>query len=175
MAPRGERALTRRWRRGEASGGEDAIAMLRAQDINLVLLDVLMPEMDGFQVLEQMDSWEEEMDQLLMSLALVGTEFKKSYYDPVERKNVSELVFAKDLVVNYWAASLEKARRVTHVISLYENEIVERVRSGVYADFDFDKASPESKDEDAEGEEPCEDSPYTFLEQHRWWDLLSRL
>lgn len=124
----------------------------------------------SYQVLEQMDSWEEEMDQLLMSLALVGTEFKKTYYDPVEGTNVSQLVFAKDLVVHYYAASLEKARRVTHIIELYENDIIERVRGGSFSDFDFEKATPERKDKDSEDDNDP-DSPYTFLEQHRYLDL----
>ncbi len=38
----------------EAASGSEALDFLRAQDIDLVLLDVLMPGMDGYQVLEQM-------------------------------------------------------------------------------------------------------------------------
>ena len=37
-----------------AENGRQAIEMLRAQSFDLVLLDVLMPEMDGYQVLEQL-------------------------------------------------------------------------------------------------------------------------
>jgi adenylate cyclase len=38
----------------EAASGSEALVLLRAQDVDLVLLDVLMPGMDGYQVLEQM-------------------------------------------------------------------------------------------------------------------------
>lgn len=38
----------------EAENGKEALILLRSQDIDLVLLDVLMPEMDGYQVLEEM-------------------------------------------------------------------------------------------------------------------------
>ena len=38
----------------EAANGSDALKLLRSNDVDLVLLDVLMPEMDGYQVLEQM-------------------------------------------------------------------------------------------------------------------------
>ncbi|MBI4577918.1 MAG: response regulator [Planctomycetes bacterium] len=37
-----------------ACGGAEGLAMARRQPPDLVLLDLMMPEMDGFQVLEQM-------------------------------------------------------------------------------------------------------------------------
>ena len=37
-----------------AEDGRQALAMLRAQPFDLVLLDILMPEMDGYQVLREM-------------------------------------------------------------------------------------------------------------------------
>ena len=40
----------------EASGGQEALDLLQSQEFHLVLLDLLMPEVDGFQVLEQMQS-----------------------------------------------------------------------------------------------------------------------
>jgi CheY-like chemotaxis protein/GAF domain-containing protein len=40
----------------KAQNGRQALENLRAQSFDLVLLDILMPEMDGFQVLEQMKS-----------------------------------------------------------------------------------------------------------------------
>ena len=125
----------------------------------------------SYQILEQMDNWECDMDQLLFSLPLVGTMFKKTYYNPVDRKNVSELVSPNDLVVHYYAVSLAKARRVTHVTELYKNDIIERMRTGVFSEFDFEKASPERKDEDSDTDRSDDDLPYTFLEQHRFYDL----
>ena len=40
----------------QAADGVEAMKLLTGGDIDLVLLDVLMPEMDGFQVLEQIRS-----------------------------------------------------------------------------------------------------------------------
>ncbi len=52
--------LTRRLRREgyadlrEARDGREALAMLRAEPFDLVLLDVMMPEMDGYEVLRRL-------------------------------------------------------------------------------------------------------------------------
>jgi len=124
----------------------------------------------SYQILEQMDGWEDEMDQLLISLSLVGTAFKKTFYDTVEKKNVSELVFAEDFVVNYNTTTLAKARRATHVIELYKNDIVERINTGAFLDIDIDKLTAGRKDSDND-DQSDRDLPYTFLEQHRFWDL----
>jgi DNA-binding response OmpR family regulator len=37
-----------------AENGQQALEMLRAEPFDLVLLDIMMPEMDGYQVLEHM-------------------------------------------------------------------------------------------------------------------------
>jgi chaperonin GroES len=123
----------------------------------------------SYQVLEQMDSWEEEMDQLLVTAALVGCDFKKTYFNPLTAKNVSERTPAKNLVINYQAKSLEKAQRLTEIIELYPNEIEERIRAGVFSKFDYEKAG--AGDEDDSPDESDPELPHVFLEQHRWWDL----
>ena len=123
----------------------------------------------SYQLLHETVDWEEGVDQLLFTLPVVGCAFKKTYYDVNEQQNVSEMVFADDLVVSYYTKSLEKANRITHVIELTKNEIVERIRSKTFLDFDIETLGhPDAGD----GKETSdEDSPHTFLEQHRWWDI----
>ncbi len=50
----------------EADGGKAALAILREQPVDVVLLDLVMPEMDGFQVLRRMKA-----DDLLESIPVV--------------------------------------------------------------------------------------------------------
>lgn len=50
----------------EAAGGKQALDMLSSQDVHLVLLDLLMPEVDGFQVLEHM-----QRDQRLARIPVI--------------------------------------------------------------------------------------------------------
>ncbi len=123
----------------------------------------------NYQILEENKEWESDFDQLLISLALVGCVFKKIYMNQIEDHFESELVQAKDLVINYKAKSVEKASRVTHVFELTPNEIEERVRSGIFLDIEFgDPSSDEEKEKENSSDK---DRPHIFYEQHRFWDL----
>ena len=88
----------------------------------------------SYQILEEDEDWESEMDKVLITQPIIGCAFKKTYHDPVRKINVSENVLAKDLVVNYWTKSLETAPRVTHVLQMSKNEIYERVARGLWDD-----------------------------------------
>ena len=86
----------------------------------------------SYQLLEEDEDWESEMDKVLITQPIIGCAFKKTYYDPIRKHNISENVLAKDLVVNYWTKSLETANRVTHVLQMSRNEIYERVARGLW-------------------------------------------
>ena len=88
----------------------------------------------SYQLLEEDEDWESEMDKVLITQPIVGCAFKKTYFDPIKKHNISENVLAKDLVVNYWAKSLETAPRITHVLQMSKNEIYERVARGLWVD-----------------------------------------
>ena len=135
----------------------------------------------SYQLLQEMNEWEEDMDRLLITLPIVGCMFKKTYYSPVHDRNVSELVPPKYLVVDYWAKNLEDAYRKTQILELNSNQLIERVRSGIYLDVDLgDPVDPrydvrETADEivgveDASTRSDCS-KPYIILEQHTYLDL----
>jgi chaperonin GroES len=146
--------------RGKVIGSDpDNVKFDKAQRIS---------EFMSFQLLSHMDNWEEGVDQLLFTLPAIGCAFKKSYFDSIERKNVSELVFADDLVVNYFAESLERAPRVTHRIYLYHNEIVERITSGTFIKFKIAELGQATSEKTSDVDD---ETPHLFLEQHRWYDL----
>jgi chaperonin GroES len=133
----------------------------------------------SFQLLEQMDDWEEEMDRLLFALPIVGCIFKKTYYSASLERNVSEIVYPRELVVNYWSKTLEDSERITHVLHLTENDVHERVVGGIFAEEDYKKPSIEelkkrNTDEPLGQEKPqTEDEtlPFLFLEQCLYLDI----
>lgn len=146
--------------KGKVIGNDpDGLKMEKAQRISKFM---------SFQLLSHMDDWEDGVDQLLFTLPAIGCAFKKSYFSSIERKNISQLVFADDLVVNYFAESLERAPRVTHRINLYHNEIVERITSGTFIKFDIKELGQATSDKTPDVDD---ETPHLFLEQHRWYDL----
>lgn len=138
----------------------------------------------SYQVLEQDKAWEEQHDRLLINLPVVGTVFIKSFYDKARGHNVSELVLARDLVIDYWAKSVEDCPRKTHVISLSRNEIHEKVLRGTYRDvlkeaWYSQPAAPRTDDQTIKKDnrqgvttpQTDETTPFTGLEQHLELDL----
>jgi len=132
----------------------------------------------SYQLMEQMENWEEDMDKLSIIIPIVGCAFKKTYYSNIKKQNVSELVLAQDLVVDYYAKSLEDATRVTHRLSLTARDIKERQLNGIYSDVDLSPPTGSTEDNSASDlirglSEPNNDesTPYSILEQHRYLDL----
>lgn len=126
----------------------------------------------SYQVLEQMEEWEEDLDKGLVTLPIVGEMWKKTYFDPTLKRNKSCLVMSDNIAINYWAKSVNTATRITEKIWYYPNEIEEKKRSGYYSDVELflqTSSSDEKTLKMADSEDP--DKPALFLEQHRYLDL----
>lgn len=104
---------------------KDGIHQLRADRVEAHM---------SYQLLEEDEDWEAEMDKVLITQPIIGCAFKKTYYDVIKKHNISENVLAKDLVVNYWTKSLETTPRITHVLQMSRNELYERVARGLWLD-----------------------------------------
>ncbi len=124
----------------------------------------------SYQLLQEMDTWEEEMDKLLIMLPVVGTMFKKTYWDSLNEKNCSVLIMPKNLVVNYWARSLKEAERISEIIEVSPRKLKERQQADIWLDIDLGTAPmPDNNGSST----PSLDSttPYTVIEQHTFLDL----
>lgn len=114
----------------------------------------------SYQLLDEMEEWEEGVDELLHILPCTGTVHKKTYFDPMKGRNCSEIVTSDKCVVNYWAKA--DPLRITQVCEFYPHEITAKIRAGLWLDQELGMAENADNDDDA---------PHTFLEQHRFWDL----
>ena len=50
----------------------------------------------SYQIMHEMSGWEEDMDKMLMMLPVIGTMFKKTWYDKSDDKIKSQLVLPKN-------------------------------------------------------------------------------
>lgn len=123
----------------------------------------------SYQIMEEMDCWEEDMDRLLIMLPVVGTMFKKTYWDKLTEKNCSKLVMPKNLVVNYWARSLHTVERISEIIEMSPRLFKERQNSELFLDVDIGK--PTMPDDSKNAPSNDDTTPYTLIEQHTFLDL----
>ena len=132
----------------------------------------------NYQLMEKMEEYTPEFDQLLFYLPLAGSAFKKIYYDAMLERAVSKFVPAEDLVVPYYATDLKDAPRITHVLKQSENDLLKKMAAGFYKEVDLMK--PEKKDNkiqdkynELEGIKPVDtkDFIYNILEMHVDLDL----
>lgn len=123
----------------------------------------------NYQLLEQMEDWYDDQDLMTVALPVTGVIFKKSFYDALLGRNVSETIFPDRVIVNAKVRRLSKARRISHVLDPYtENDVYERKEAGYW----LEKADLGGGD-DIEGYQTTEDTDKLFqlVEQHCFFDL----
>lgn len=136
------------------------------------------------QSLDLDESFEEQHDRLLINVPIVGCAFVKTRRDTARGTNTSTLVLARDLVIDYYAKSVDGAARKTQIIPLYRNEVYERCVAGTFRDILEEPwyktpAVPQrptgseqaDKREGKAQPQADESTPLLFGEQHCWLDL----
>lgn len=136
----------------------------------------------SLQLTEDDTNWVNSDEQAKFACSLLGSAFKKTYYDSVGGINISEHVPAMDFVVDYFTKDIDKARRATHLIELSANAMQERVRRGLFCELWDGSTSAAAIEkrllaqvaDDAQGTHLVGEVPEGFfqaLEQHCWEDL----
>ncbi len=132
----------------------------------------------NYQIMDVMEEYEPEFDQMLFHLPLAGSAFKKVYYDDLLGRAVSKFVPADDLIVPYTATSLSEAEAVIHTIKISENDLRKQQVSGFYSDIELNPPAlvenkVEAKEREIEGTTKTgkPDDVYTLLECHVNLDL----
>jgi chaperonin GroES len=136
-------------------------------------------EFMNYQVTDQMSEYFDEFERMLFHLPLIGSAFKKIYFDSGLNRPVSEFVPIDQFYVSYYATDLRRADRYTHVIYRSPVEMRRDIAAGMYEDVDLPEASaPESsamtqKMDNIMGLSPSGDNDpqYVLLEQHCYLDL----
>lgn len=133
----------------------------------------------NYLITEEMEEYDPEMDQMLFYLPLSGSTFKKTYFDPLLQRPVSNFVQAQDIVVPYTATDLRTAPRITHVLKMTDNEIRKYQALEVYVDADLGPSGDADTDDVTEKTDELQgvsssgytDDTRTLLEVHVELDL----
>ena len=132
----------------------------------------------NYMLVDQMEEYTPEFDQLLFYLPISGSTFKKIYYDEIMQRAVAKFVPAQDLVVPYYATDLKDCERITHVIKMSDNEVLKKQKAGFYRDVELSVKRPEESDlkqklDEIEGVKPAGDTEFqhNILEMHVDLDL----
>ena len=100
----------------------------------------------NYLILEKMEEFDPDMDQMLFYLPLSGSTFKKVYYDEAKGRPVSKFVAAQDVVVPYTATDLVTAPRISHVLKMTDNEVRKLQVGGMYRDIELGEPGDTEED-----------------------------
>jgi hypothetical protein len=126
----------------------------------------------NYLLMEEMEEYTTDMDQMLFYLPLSGSTFKKVYYDAMMGRPCSKFIPAEDLVVPYYASDLKDCERITHIIKMTENDVNKKMAAGFYRDIELAKPNEstdqvEQKVNELQGVKRTEsDNLHTILEMH---------
>jgi hypothetical protein len=133
----------------------------------------------NYQLTEQMPEYFDEFERMLFHLPLIGSSFKKIYYDSSVQRPVSEFVPIDQFYVSYYATDLRRADRYTHVLFRSPVEMARQIEAGMYIGDDLpepympEQSALTEKMDTVLGLSPSSDTDmqYVLLEQHCYLDL----
>ena len=130
----------------------------------------------NYELTEVMVEYRNEHEKLLWSLPIVGSAFKKVYFDPSLGRQTSIFISAEDIIVPYGATDLFSAPRISHRMRKTPNHLKKLQVSGFYRDIDFEEPAmnvteiQKKKDEEM-GVNIIDDDRYLLYEVHIDYDL----
>ena len=123
------------------SGGPVRTQIVGAETPEMVAQAERVSDYMNYMLTYEMEEYDPETDQMLFYLPIVGSTFKKVYFDPLLQRAVSKFVHAEDVVVPYGATDLLTSPRITHIIHMDSNEIRKMQLAGFYRDVDLPSSS----------------------------------
>jgi hypothetical protein len=130
----------------------------------------------NYRLTEQMPEYRPEHERMLFNLGLAGSAFKKVYYDPGLRRQVSLFVPAEDVIIPYGSSGARTAERVTHLMRKTKNDVKKLQVNGFYRDVDLGEpvqihTDVEKKKAEEQGYSVNEDDRYQIAEIQVDWNL----
>ena len=96
-----------------------------------------LKEFLNYQILEEMVEYFDETERMLFALPLVGSCFRKLYFDAAVGRPVAEYVSVDQFVVSYNAPDLRRAERYAHIIYRNHDDLLGDIDAGTYRDVNL--------------------------------------
>jgi len=130
----------------------------------------------NFRLTEEMPEYRPEHERMLFNLGLIGSAFKKVYYDPSLGRQTSVFIPAEDVIIPYGSSGARTAERVTHIMRKTENDVKKLQVAGFYRDVELGEpvqthTDVEKKKADEQGYSLTDDDRYQFCEIQIDYDL----
>jgi len=132
-------------------------SVVGAQNEMLVKQSERVKDYMNYMITYEMEEYDPELDQMLFYLPVIGSTFKKVYFDPLKGRAVSKFIHAEDLIVPYGATDLLSSPRITHRITMDSNEVRKLQLNGFYRDIDLPSESESDTAAMSEVEESIDD------------------
>lgn len=100
----------------------------------------------NYEFLIENKNWLADEHKLNTIVAFWGVGFKQVYYDFITKRNCSELIHPKDVIINHNVSCLDKAPRITTKHWFSKNEIISQINAGYFLDHDLALLQSESTD-----------------------------
>jgi len=117
----------------------------------------------------QMKEYRPEHERMLWNLAIMGSAFKKVYFDPSLGRQTSVFVSAEDLVAPYGATDISTAPRLAHRMKKSKNDIKKLQVAGFYRDIELEEppqSSSRSAKDKITGVVSIKDDRLDLIEMH---------
>ena len=130
----------------------------------------------NYQLTDGMPEYRPEHERLLFNLGLIGSAFKKVYYDPSLGRQTAIFLPAEDVIIPYGSTGARTAERVTHMMRKTKNDIKKLQVAGFYREVDLGEpratfTDVEKKKADEQGYSLSDDERYQILEVHVDWEM----
>jgi hypothetical protein len=130
----------------------------------------------NYRLTEEMPEYRPEHERMLFNLGLIGSAFKKVYYDPSLGRQTAVFIPAEDVIIPYGSSGARTAERVTHIMRKTENDVKKLQVAGFYRDVELGEpvqthTDVEKKKADEQGYSVSDDDRYQFCEIQIDYDL----
>jgi hypothetical protein len=128
----------------------------------------------NYQLTDGMPEYRPEHERMLFNLGLIGSAFKKVYFDPSLGRQTSIFLPAEDVIIPYGSTGVRTAERVTHMMRKTKNDIKKLQVAGFYRDVELGEPAAifsdvEKKKADEQGYSLSDDERYQIMEIHIDW------